>query len=158
MEIIEQYGKSYTLPYAKKRIACRGLIVKDNKVLLSHEQNKGVFASPGGGLEGNETLEQCCVRELMEETGYAVKVKEQLFIVHEYCLDTLHISNYFLCEIIGTGERNLTEMEKNNDMMPKWVDINEAIEHFSKYDDYEPGRQSLYLREYTILNKYLKII
>ena len=36
------------------------------------------WATPGGGLEGNETYEQAAKRELFEETGLVLNVGEQI--------------------------------------------------------------------------------
>ena len=55
------------------RHACRGIIINNGNVLLCYESNEGKYIIPGGGQEDNESLEQCCERELLEETGMIVK-------------------------------------------------------------------------------------
>ena len=70
MEIINQYSIHFDDPPKKIRPAARGLAIRDGKVLLTYEQNKDVYMSPGGGREGEESFEDCCIRELKEETGY----------------------------------------------------------------------------------------
>ena len=55
------------------RHACRGIVIKDGKILLCYESNEDKYIIPGGGVEDNETLDDCCARELMEETGVRVK-------------------------------------------------------------------------------------
>ena len=58
------------LGYVKHlRHACRGIVVHEGKVLLGYEENNNKYIIPGGGLEKGETYEQCCERELLEETG-----------------------------------------------------------------------------------------
>ena len=33
---------------------------------------------PGGGMEGNETKEECLYRELLEELGWAIKIDQYI--------------------------------------------------------------------------------
>ena len=155
METIEQISSTYTSPYEKKRISCRAIIIEGGRILLSHETNGSTYMSPGGGLEENETNEQCVEREVLEETGYIVKVTKPFITVNEYCYDTLYINRYFICEITGEGERRLTENEIYKKMEPEWVDISKAIEIFGTYKSLTPDKESLYLREFTILNKLI---
>ena len=99
MEILVQYGKTYSDPPEELRRGCRGLIFCGGKILLSHETDTDVYMSPGGGLEYGETLEECVIREFGEETGYEVKVVKPFVTVHEYCFETMYENNYFICEI-----------------------------------------------------------
>ena len=154
-EIINQYSKTYKGDINKRRVACRGLVIDNGKILLTYEQNKDVYMSPGGGVEENEAFEDCCHREIMEESGLDVKVGEHLFTINEYVFDELYIAHYFLCEVVGAGKPSLTPTEIEHGVAPRWVEIEKAIEIFSHYSEKTPDHESLYLREYTILNKYL---
>lgn len=154
--IIEQISKTYTAPYKEARTSCRALIVSDGKILLSHESETGFYMSPGGSLEDGETSEECVVREVMEETGFQVKVVQPFVTVNEYCYDILYISRYFICEITGKGEQSLTETEIFKGMVPKWVDINDALRIFGTYAQQTPDKESLYLRELTVINRYMQ--
>ena len=52
------------------------LVYQNNKVLLikrGKEPHKGCWSLPGGGHEYGETLEDCALRELKEETGISAK-------------------------------------------------------------------------------------
>lgn len=155
-EVIKQFARAYTYPPERVRVGCRGLVVKGNKVLLSWEERKNVYMSPGGGLEAGESLEECVIRELAEEAGYKVKVIKPFVRVKEYAYEVLWENNYFICEIVGECERNLTESEKYNKVFAKWVDIDEAIELFGDYQSKATDQASLYLREFTILKKLKK--
>ncbi len=46
----------------------------DGKVLLIQRSDNGLWALPGGGMEVGETIIQCAEREVLEETGYTVKI------------------------------------------------------------------------------------
>ncbi len=156
VEIINQYAKVHSLPPVKERVAGRGLLVENNRILLSYEVNTDVYMTPGGGLEDGESLEECCIRELREETGYNVKPLKHFLVINEYCFDTLYISNYFICERIGESKQSLTDIEVEHGITPVWVEIEKAIEVFSEYPNKREDISSLYLREFTVLNKLLK--
>lgn len=68
-----------------RRIAVRGIIVHNNKLLCfklkDRDGNVSDFWSvPGGGLEEHESLKDGVERELLEETGIKPIVGELLFV------------------------------------------------------------------------------
>lgn len=59
------------------------LIVKDGSVLLGERKGShgaGEFGGTGGHLEQNESFEDCILRELAEEAGSEIKVKNLRFL------------------------------------------------------------------------------
>lgn len=58
-----------------------GLLIQDNKLLLSHEMVKGkhVTKFPGGGLEYGEGLVDCLIREFKEEMNIDIAIKEHFY-------------------------------------------------------------------------------
>lgn len=156
IESIKQYAKNYSDPPEKERIASRGLIIENGKILLSYEKNTDVYMSPGGGLENGESLSECCIRELREETGYEVKPIKHFLVINEYCFETLYISNYFLCERVGKSKQSLTDIEIEHGITPVWLKIEKALEIFGGYASKREDIASLYLREFTVINKYLE--
>ncbi len=143
-------------PPQKVRHSGRAIIIKDGKILLSHELNTNIYMSPGGGLEENELLKDCCKREVEEETAFIVMPGEEFVTSYEYCFETLFISHYFPCEILGTGKSALTPTEIEHGITAEWVDVEEALKIFGKYEEMREDWRSLYLREFTVLNKFLK--
>ena len=53
MKRVEIVGDDYEGQWDRLRIACRGIVIEDGKVLLSYEQTTGQWVLPGGGREGN---------------------------------------------------------------------------------------------------------
>ena len=159
MEIIQIYGENYIEQYAKIREACRGIVVRNGKILLTYEVNTNQWFIPGGGLESNESLSQCCIRELAEETGCVVEVGEQYLTIKEHYDDWLWVSHYYICNNIGKTERILAQREYEVGLEPRWISLEKAIDIFSKYQDYadkDKMKQDAYFREYKALLSYIE--
>ena len=84
MKTIDIYGENHFEQYTKVREACRGIVIKNDKILLTYEVNTDQWFIPGGGLEADESIKECCVRELAEETGCVVEANEQYLTINEY--------------------------------------------------------------------------
>lgn len=59
----------------KERKGTYGIAINDLKQVAVIQMPYGDFI-PGGGIENNETEEECLRRELIEETGYNIKIKD----------------------------------------------------------------------------------
>jgi len=83
------------------RVSCYGIIIQDGSLLLSPQRDGYDF--PGGGMNIDETIEECLVREVWEETGMTVKSGQFVHIEQEFyfALNTQTPYNntllYFLC-------------------------------------------------------------
>ena len=67
------------------KIGVGGLVVDKGKLLLirrAYEPSSGLWSIPGGLLEVGESLEEAVVREIEEETGIKVEVKELLDVLN----------------------------------------------------------------------------
>jgi 8-oxo-dGTP diphosphatase len=69
---------------ARPRVGVGLLVVKNGeKILLGRRQGshgEGEYGGPGGHLELGETIEQCVLRELEEEAGKEIKIKNLRFL------------------------------------------------------------------------------
>ncbi len=116
-----------------KRIRVAGLVEMNGGYALMHRKNVKqtpnttkpygeYYVFPGGGLEENETYEEGVAREIFEEFGIKVEVKEQIFSrkindeTYEYIYRCEYISGTF-----GTG----AGPEFSND--PKYKDRGDYI-------------------------------
>ncbi len=73
-----------------------GIILCGGKVLLGQRRHDKslpfLWEFPGGKLEKGETLEQCLKRELMEEMGLELEVKQSFMsICHTYDFGVVHL-------------------------------------------------------------------
>lgn len=83
-------------------IVAGSVIVKDSKYLLVQELKPkvyGLWNLPAGYVDKGETIEHAAVREAKEETGYDVRVLEEVGVYHEKVgTPVLHA---FRSEIVG---------------------------------------------------------
>lgn len=96
MKTIQLKNDDYKGYVNNLRHACRGIVINNENVLLCYESNEGKYIIPGGGQEDNESLEQCCERELLEETGMIVKTNPCYLEIEELFSDWRHINHYFV--------------------------------------------------------------
>lgn len=144
--------------YSKTRIGCRAIVLQDGKLLVSREEISDYWVLPGGGLEKGETVAECCVREVLEETGCLVEPIEEFLVINEYYEEYRYISHFFICKAVGKGEQKLTAAEKARGLVPRWVDFQffaDVVSEHEKYAAENEEKRGAYLREYTAITEYL---
>lgn len=156
MKTTEIRGDNYSGEYTKTRTACRGIVIENGSILLSYMAVTDCWMIPGGGLEANETAQECCIREFAEETGCIIRVSPCELQIDEYYDDRKHVNRYYFGEITGRTERRPTQLEEVTGMEPRWIPLEEAFGIFSKYEAWagiDEMRYWLYRREYTALTE-----
>ena len=159
MKIIVIIGENYWGHWTGTRTACRGIVIQEDKILLSYETKTGQWMLPGGGLEDGEDEKACCVREVAEETGFLVQPSECRLEIDEFYEGWKWVNRYFFCTVTGQTEIRLTDREKEVGMEPRWLPFSEILKIFSKhasYADTDEMRRGMYLREYTALCELTK--
>lgn len=125
-------------------------------ILLIQRRDVPVWVLPGGGLEAGENGEEAVIREILEETGFRVKVTRLVAIYIPINRLARH-THLYECEIIG-GSASLSSETRNVqfyqlDALPKLIPppYHEWIEDaFQKKDTIEKALTSV---TYTTLIK-----
>jgi len=98
----------------QKWLGSSGVCISENgqllMVLQGKTDEKKTWSIPSGGKEHGETFEECCIREIKEETGYSVEIVKELK-VKKKIYEHLNISaevHYYLVKIVG-GKRNFQD-------------------------------------------------
>jgi 8-oxo-dGTP pyrophosphatase MutT (NUDIX family) len=121
-----------------RREAARGIVLRDQAILLLYTERYNDFSFPGGGIDPDEDMLVALRRELEEETGATdVRVVSHYGYIEEFRphwqpgFDLMHMtSHFFVCEVgITLGEARMEHYERDNGMRPVWVDLREAIAH-----------------------------
>ena len=98
----------------KHRIRAAAIVVEGDSMLLVKHQGHGPedgyvwWVPPGGGVEGEESLEECARRETLEETGLSVELGNILYIREFLEPGYHHLEIFFLANSysgsVVTGE------------------------------------------------------
>jgi ADP-ribose pyrophosphatase YjhB (NUDIX family) len=95
--------------YATPKVDVRGAVIRDDgRILLVREvADSGRWSLPGGWAEVNQSPREAVVREVLEETGFAVSVRK-LAAVYDRARHPhlpprpFHVYKlFFVCEIVG---------------------------------------------------------
>lgn len=157
MKRIEILGEDREPLYTKTVEGCRGIVIREGKILLTYYKNEDQYLIPGGGIEVSESLAECCIRELAEETGILVFPHTHYLTLEEYYHEYYFKSHYFICNKLGECEQRLTENEIKTGLEPRWMDLDEALDIFGTYESYKETnemRYGAYYREYLALTEY----
>ena len=111
-------------------------ILNDNNevlMLLRSEQCKneaGKWMIPGGGVDFNETLENCIIREVKEEIGIDIEVVKLITAINHILPDEGQhwVAPTFKCKI-SSGEPKILEPHKHVEM--KWFALDNLPENLS---------------------------
>ena len=102
--------------YATPKIDVRGVVFKDNKILLVKELSDGGWTLPGGFADVGDTPSEAVEREVWEESGFKVKADKILavydrtrqghppYIFHLYKI-------FFHCQLLGGKAADSVETE-----------------------------------------------
>lgn len=92
--------------YVTPKVDIRGVVFKDNKVLLVREKHDGGWALPGGWGDIGLSPSEVAVKEIKEEAGYEVRPVRLLAVLdkkfHQHPPEPYHVYKIFIqCEIVG---------------------------------------------------------
>ena len=97
-----------------KRISCRAIIIENDTMVSMYRELKDriFYTFPGGGLEENETEEECVKREVLEEFGLNVEPVKKVYTYES----ERSIEHFYLCNVVGGefGKGTGEEFHNNN--------------------------------------------
>lgn len=120
------------------RSTSKAIIINKGSILLnrcSDEHNGEYYCMPGGGQNMYETMEQAVVREVLEETGYEIKVKSFAGICELICDDEYmrkerplyshKMYHIFLCGLSSEVKKEPTETD-NMQITSEWINLSDV--------------------------------
>ena len=110
-----------------KRKRARAIIIKNGKMVSMYREfdDRNFYVFPGGGMEKNETEEECVIREVYEEFGITIKPIKKLYVYE----NEKSVEYFYLCDWIkgefgtGVGEEFDVNSNKEGIYIPKLIEI-----------------------------------
>ncbi|MCM3444181.1 NUDIX hydrolase [Metabacillus halosaccharovorans] len=129
------------------RIRSGVVLIKHDSVALIKRifNNQTYYVFPGGGVENNETPQECAKRETLEELGLKIEI-DSLFLKHE-CkgTDQYYFSGHILSGEFGTGKgEEFVDNRNRGQYIPQWL----KIEDLSKHEVRPPEVASKLVQQY----------
>jgi ADP-ribose pyrophosphatase YjhB (NUDIX family) len=102
--------------YATPKLDVRGVVFRENGILLVKEREDGGWTLPGGWADVGESPADATVREVREESGFETRAVKLLAVYdrnrHGHTPIPFHAYKlFFRCEIIGGAPATSVETE-----------------------------------------------
>lgn len=109
------------------------ILIEDQKILLVKQDVTEIrhWSLPGGKLEFGETIERCLIREIKEETGLDISVKELLYVTDRFYRKTHIVHMLFLVKKIGGKLRSGKELQMETEKIKECTMV--PVDRLSDY-------------------------
>lgn len=102
--------------HATPKVDVRGVIFRDDRILLVREHSDGKWTLPGGWADIGESAAEAVMREVGEESGYPVRATKLLAVYdrarHAHPPHPWYIYKFFFrCEITGSPQAHDSEVD-----------------------------------------------
>lgn len=116
-----------------KIVAAGGIVENDEKKIL-FQFRRGRWDLPKGKLDEGESIEQCALREVEEETGlHDIELRELIGVTHHFYnengKDIEKETHWFAMKV--SGEQQLVPQVEEDILELRWVSKNETEDYLS---------------------------
>ncbi len=119
----------------KIKIISRAVVIHDNKLLLVKNRLRDFWSLPGGHWEfENESLEECAIRETIEETGHLIELKDMIFCQEFRKSESIVLEMYWAATISNNDKKNIdgavnhTDIDKDSEIEKvAWLDKDSVL-------------------------------
>jgi nucleoside triphosphatase len=100
----------------------------DEILLVKSRKSKDRYVIPGGHIELGETMEDALKREILEETGLAIRDPKLISVQQFVFRDSFHEKRHFIFidYICRADSKDVTLNEEHQDFL--WLPLNKAFE------------------------------
>ena len=112
-----------------KRKRARAIVIYNGKLVSMYREfdDRSFYVFPGGGMEDNESEEECVIREVYEEFWITVNPIKKVYVYE----NERSIEYFYLCDWIsgefgtGVGEEFDVNSNKEGVYIPKLIEISD---------------------------------
>ena len=119
---------------AETRLVAKALLICDGKMLALKRSATDTrrplkWDLPGGAVELGEDIKAACVREVSEETGIMIEVKDckTVYAMTEYVQPTISATFVFFIAVVHSAPVVLS----NEHIEAQWMTLDEALNAFT---------------------------
>ncbi|MFA6164692.1 MAG: NUDIX domain-containing protein [Methylobacter sp.] len=143
MDIQNNNINSFPVP----AIGVGGIVFNDKRQVLMILRNQppamGLWSVPGGKLEAGDSLSGACKREIKEETGMDVEVKNIVAVVERRIERFHYVVIDFLAHLLG--DENTMPIAQSDVAEAKWI----SLDNIEEYDLVD-GLAEIIMRTYRL--------
>ncbi|MFS0782099.1 NUDIX hydrolase [Bacillus sp. 1P06AnD] len=128
--------KEHGYNYAARPCAYAVILDEKREKVAVVQNGSGRYFLPGGGIERQETPEQCLIRELLEETGYEIRIDSCIGKAQNYFVNSKGeaILNDALFYLAGLTHKVQEPVEM--DHILSWISVEEAHKLFHRHQQW----------------------
>jgi ADP-ribose pyrophosphatase YjhB (NUDIX family) len=153
----KQHDQSYTDRYAVRVVT----VNTSGDVALIHVKKGNYYKLPGGGIEKDEDHGKAAEREVQEETGAVVSMRNNgcIATTEEFRKDLHQISYVYIADVVdGSGKPELTEEELVDGLTHEWIPIRKALEMLGEVQPTSELGRFIKERDIYLLSEAAKVL
>lgn len=110
-----------------------GIVIKDGKVLMVHDEKRKYYYAIGGAVKIGETASDAAIREVYEESGLKVEIDKLVLIQENFfeLEDGMHheVAFYYLMKDIGEQQTTSDRVLDSADESLEWLCIDDLLNY-----------------------------
>lgn len=145
--MIELHLKDTEFPFQgfdNTRLVVRAIVLNEEGEMALHRIRRDdafgdqeYYETPGGGVDGGETLTEALKRECLEELGEEVELLQEIGVVYDAynLIKRQNESHYFLCKKLSQGDKHFVS---DGDLLIQetlWVSVEEGAKLLQSQPD-----------------------
>jgi len=149
------------LTYTDRHSARVVAVQESGEIALIHVKEGNYYKLPGGGIEKDEDHSKAAVREMREETGAVVSIRDGVCIAttEELRFHLHQISCVYIADVVdASGKPELTEGELIDGFTHEWITPLEALEKIQEAQPTSEMGRFVKERDTYLLNEVIKVL